>query len=1019
MLTFDEVVPTWRLADWFAPPSYPWSTAAFPAEFGLRDAALVASSCDFVEPDGLVYSIEAPETPVRTPLGAGLNFRAAITGYDAVLVPARPLGVVVEQPAYGLVCEAEDGDGLQLWLSYMADDDDGDGLAALSVSGIASLRVKVTELGCYGPIGSDARSFDAVTAAAEITIGGHVLDLDISLSGSHAALTGVFDGDKPLSLADIEHAFGLDGIQALLPGPLEHLGDVALVGFEAGVDLETLTLDSFGFEITTQHPWSLIEGVIAIQPYFSLSRHVDGGETVTDIRVGGDWWLGSARFVVELDATTGDFTAGMAVGETLDVGAMLAQLLPGITPPDCALLDLDIDGNIDDGRFGLRIETEGGWHFDVGGAEVAIENIEITADYGAGALSGHLAGDITIADWRLQVDLILDDVCRFEVLIPELNVGGLADTFLALVHLPADVPDFVLSDMMIAISPSSGLFSIAGTSATTFEPFDGLEARITRFSAERSGEAVGRTVDAALELLFTIDGIPLVAAAEYRHVETGATPESEWLFTLRQGEAALSLSGLVEALERMVGLSYPLEAGDLVIADLALSFTLGGPDRRLAVACNILSGGDTLATFRLVAEKRGAAAWSNLVNVDVSLARLDPARLPLAGPMLRQSGVTLETLRVTRASQAISLADGARFADVAKGITLPLPAIAGLDVALLASGLSHLPIGLSVAGTVPSGENATQGGPPVPVAAPAIDETRWFSINKSFGPFTLERLGLRFENDRMTLVFDSHLSLQGLTLSLAGLGLGSRLDRFDPEFRLDGVGLSFAAGPVSVSGGLLRRGAGVYAGSVRLETAGYAIGAIGQYADLGDRTSMFVFGVLEAPLGGPPCCYVRGVAAGLGLNSRLETPDISGIEDFSLVQAAMPGAGFGGLALNDVLRAMDRDIHPEAGREWLAAGLRFSSFELIQSVALLTVPLDNPGNMALIGLSRMSMPPEAPNPIAMIEVGLKATVRPASGELCVQGQLTRNSFLLSHDCHPTGVSPSAPGLPESTRAISF
>jgi hypothetical protein len=1012
LLVFDAPVAEWRMGEWFGPPPYPWSTAAFPEMLSLRDAVLVVSSCDFAEPDGFTYSIEAPETDIVAPLGAGLNFRAVIAGYDAVLDPLRPIGIVPDQPVQGLIGEAQEGEGPQLGFFHRAEE--ADALASLSVSGLASFGLRVTELGCRGPIGAEARNFDAVSAAAEITVGEHVLDLEMLLSGSHAALSGSFDGDRMLTLADIEQGFGLPDVAALLPGPLKALGGIALVGFEAGLDLETLTLGRFAFEITTQEPWVLIgPEVLKIQPYVHVSR--EAGAEDTAIRIGGDWWIGETRFTVDLDPATGDFMAGMAVGETLDMGAMLDHFAFHLNRPDCVLLDLDIDGNVEDGVFSLRIETAGGWHFDIGGgAEIAIKDIELTARYGVGALTGHLAGDIVIAGWRLGVDLILDDACTFEVLIPELKVGELAESFLALVGLPVDIPDFTLTDTLITITPTNGLFSIAGTSATPVTLFSGFKARIARFSAERSGGEGERLVEAALELVFTIDGIDLMAAAEYRHVETGKAPESEWLFTLRQGETPLSLAGLVEALERMVGLSYPLAAGDLAIRDLTLSFTLGGADRRLAAAATVTSSGDAYATFRLVAEKRGTADWSHLVNVDVSLAGVDPARLPMVGPMLRGTGLRLETLRVTRASQAMSSDDGKRLKEnVAKDIALPLPAVAGLDVSLLSSGLGNLPIGLQVANRHMSSDvpaDGTVDGEILPPPAPAqVDETRWFAIDKGFGPFTLERLGFNFQNERLTLVFDSHVSLQGFTLSLAGLGLGTRLDRFDPSFRLDGIGLGFAAGPVSVSGAMLRRGADFYAGSVRLEAAGYAIGAIGEYAapdasrpELGNATSMFVFGVLEAPLGGPPICYVRGVAAGLGINSSLRTPAVGEIQDFSLIQAALPGAGFGGMDLNAVLRAMDRDIHPMAGRQWLAAGLRFSSFELVHSVALLTVPLDRPENITLIGLSRLSMPPEAPNPIAMLEIGFTASVKPADGLVAIEGQLTRNSFLLSHDCHPTG-----------------
>ncbi|MCP4562444.1 MAG: hypothetical protein GY873_38660 [Bosea sp.] len=1019
VFVLDGVTRNWRLADWFLQPPPPWLDVAFPPDLALLDALLVFSSCDFDDPDGAIYSIDQPQTPLGTPLSAGLNFQARIAGYEQSFAAARKLcGTFDQRSAAGVIYQDEDEEEgpLQLALWYAADEREAGGLASFSASGVAKLAITVTEIGCSGPIGPDARGACGIMLYAAIAIGGRTLDLEIRLSESHAEIKAVFEDEEPLSLADIEHAFGLDALETSLPAPFDRFGEIALAGFEARVDLDRLALEHLGFDLTTQHPWTLIDGVVAIQPFFSLNRSDTDDGPQTRLSIGGDWMLGSSRFVLELDPDSGDFTASMAVGQTLDVGAVFERFLPAVARPSCVLLDLDIHGNLGRRSLGLRIETQGGWGFELGGTTISIEEIEITADYDGADFSGHLAGTIIVAGWRAHVDLVLDEECSFSVVIPELRVGEIAQDFLALVGRPVELPDFDLQQLSLSIAPASGGFSLSGISATRFEVFSGFEMQIARFSVERMIAGGRGSLNAALDMAFEIAGIELTASARYSHVEADGVPGSEWLFRAAQGGEPIRLGGLIRSLERMVGLDYPLEPGDLAVEELELAFNLGAADRHLSVSCKVTSGGKDYATFRLLAEKRaaapgGEAGWTHLVSMQVGLGLIDPAQLPVAGPMLRQgTGLKLEALRMTKASQAFAAADAERFKAMTGGADLRLPVAAGLNVVLLASGLGSVPLSLRAVADEPAPATPAVATGMLAASPPApIDETSWLIVNKGFGPFTLERLGLRFQNGRFTLLFDSHLSLQGLTLSLAGLGMGSRLDRFDPSFELAGIGIGFESGPVAISGGLLRGGPGLYQGSVRLAAAGYALSAIGEYAapdpsrpDLGDNTSMFVFGVLEAPLGGPPFCYVRGIAAGIGLSSRLRQPAAADVGDFSLVQAAMPGSGFGALGLAEIMRAMDRDVHPEAGAEWLAAGLRFSSFELIQSVALVTIPLNNPGNIALLGLSRLSMPPASPDPIAMIEVSLMASVQPAAGLIAVQGQLTRNSFLLSHDCHPTG-----------------
>ena len=48
---------------------------------------------------------------------------------------------------------------------------------------------------------------------------------------------------------------------------------------------------------------------------------------------------------------------------------------------------------------------------------------------------------------------------------------------------------------------------------------------------------------------------------------------------------------------------------------------------------------------------------------------------------------------------------------------------------------------------------------------------------------------------------------------------------------------------------------------------------------------LFVFGVLDQPLGGPPYAFVRGVAAGIVLGRALRIPSAETVSRFSLIQA--------------------------------------------------------------------------------------------------------------------------------------
>ncbi len=53
---------------------------------------------------------------------------------------------------------------------------------------------------------------------------------------------------------------------------------------------------------------------------------------------------------------------------------------------------------------------------------------------------------------------------------------------------------------------------------------------------------------------------------------------------------------------------------------------------------------------------------------------------------------------------------------------------------------------------------------------------------------------------------------------------------------------------------------------------------------------MFLYAVLNFPIGGPPFFFVTGLSAGFGFNRKLVIPDITGVATFPFVVWAT-GAG--------------------------------------------------------------------------------------------------------------------------------
>jgi hypothetical protein len=314
-------------------------------------------------------------------------------------------------------------------------------------------------------------------------------------------------------------------------------------------------------------------------------------------------------------------------------------------------------------------------------------------------------------------------------------------------------------------------------------------------------------------------------------------------------------------------------------------------------------------------------------------------------------------------------------------------------------------------------------------------------IQRTLGPLRAEKLGIGWvqSNDMLSLLFDGGISLAGFSVDLQGLSIGVPLktpnDFSKYDLDLDGLGMTLAEGPVEISAALVKlppdltatppRNYTEYDGEALVKAASFSLQALGSYAYVpnpngdGGYTSLFIFAILDAVLGGPEFFFVTGLAAGFGYNRALVLPNQSSVPQFPLVAGASDPSALGGTKQEDgswampdpatALQVLDQFVPPECGEYWLAVGVRFTSFDLINSIALLTVEFGNELEIALLDVSYMTLPPppepgaDAP-PVSYFygELGIEITVLPSEGVFTATGILTPNSFVIDPACQLTG-----------------
>ncbi|HEY0177300.1 MAG TPA: DUF6603 domain-containing protein, partial [Pedobacter sp.] len=165
--------------------------------------------------------------------------------------------------------------------------------------------------------------------------------------------------------------------------------------------------------------------------------------------------------------------------------------------------------------------------------------------------------------------------------------------------------------------------------------------------------------------------------------------------------------------------------------------------------------------------------------------------------------------------------------------------------------------------------------------------------------------------------------------------------------------------------------------------------------------SFFIYAMYQGTIGGPAFFFVTGIAAGFGYNRTVRIPDITEVAAFPLVAMALNPVP--SRSLDQILAELIRkdSIPTSPGDYWLAIGIKFSSFKIIESFVLLIVQFGTRTQFTVLGLSILAWP-DRDSPIAYVELALKASFGPDSDVISIEAMLTPNSFILDRNCKLTG-----------------
>lgn len=850
-----------------------------------------------------------------------------------------------------------------------------------------------------------------VRIASEVTDGKNQFDLTVVLSpgSDRLCISGEYEDGKVLTISGLLSLFGLDGIvpaKDLLPDQETVFGALGLRAVSLTLNTNPVSILNVGFTITSEKSWSIFEDKISLQPYFEITVEypLDSTKRKVDYTVLGRWNIGSTVFdlMYRSDKTVYACLAEDSVLNFSDITELFAK---DVSFPPVELTDVEISADVASGNYSLYLAADHVLEFSVGKAKIGIEDISFALDFVDGKFGDlSLGGTISLAGITLT-----------------LNGTYGTDRGLVFDASAYSEQDYSLGDFAAQIAKDFG---------QTFDreslPESLLSVNIRMITV--SYQSVDKVFNAYIDLenvLVVSDDFSISEIAFSLSSSRDKSVEFQVIARIRLGGAEIILSVSKEKDGFIMSGEADLE--NFTFGSIADEFGVGTDHlpgfitefavMKLGVKYNFTSKNFALnittTAGKIAAEIKSGnqSGWSIIYETDSKFS-VDLLNMPLAGELVRKIAPETSDLSVKDFMIEASSEEGVLFRCMAFGSVCEVNLYklvesreyiedsASVKVCAITKLSKSSEVcetdGLYKISTIQPDRFTTDSGK-TNGSKTAPDTIKWINLNKTFAVLTIAKAGIGLDGSRVVLLLDASLAVAPFTFSLAKAGVGINLSRLsDISFYLSGFGVVFDNGIVAVSGSFYKAASGekeVYAGSLLIKFKAVSVTAVGEYSS----GSLMAYMAVSASIGGPPAFFVTGLALGFGYNKRLTLPPVEKVPNYPLIKAAREGFNARTLA------ELNEWITDESRQNFLTAGVKFTSFKIVDGFLLLSVSFGKQFEIGVLGIADISMPPNASsNPVAKAQLALKADYNPTAGVFSVEARLTSESYILSRDCKLTG-----------------
>jgi len=808
-----------------------------------------------------------------------------------------------------------------------------------------------------------------IIVMSEITAGNDSIALSISvpISGTLLYIDGSYEDGKTFTLQKLLSIFGLDGVisaSSLLPDDESVFGSLGLKEVSITIEKNTLKIEEIDFTITAARPWSILDNKITFQPYFKMEIvcPFDSENRNTDYSLLGVWTIGPTSFDI-MYRCGGTIYAGLSEKSELNFADVAELFAEGVEFPDIKITGMEFDADIKSGNYSLYLSADDILKFDVGTTQIGIDSVSFSLNYSDGKF-GQLVitGQISLAGFTMQMSGSYGAAAGLDF-----QAVAYSDGSCSLINFASQIAE----ELGTSFSADSIPDSFAGINIRTF---------MLEYKSVDSSFLTYIDLDNVLVISeqFAIKKFSLkISCAKDSAVEFEIIAE----LNICQNTIILSLSKengefIISGSAQLENLTFKSAAEEFGINTDALpefikNFTVNSVSikynftKKTFSAALSTSAGEISAAITAGVGSEWRISYKTAPSFSINMSNM-----PLAGELVEKVSSDTTDFSVKDFEISISSKEGAEFSCLAFG------SVCEIELYKPKENSSAFIISKFT-------------------AAPAT--VKWIELNKNYSMLTISKVGIGLDNSYAALLLCASLNVSPFSFSLTDAGVGVDIaNPADFAFYLSGFGISFDNGIFSIGGSFSRNTDGkktVYQGSLSIKFKDISATAIGEYSS----GSLMAYLAVTAPIGGPPAFFVTGLAAGFGYNKRLNLPEVEDVPKFPLITAAVKGFD------SNTLEELKQCMEDEGRQNFLTAGVKFNSFQMIDGFLLLSVSFGNNLEIGVLGLADISIPPKVKtNPIAKAQLAIKAHYNQAHGVFSAEACLTSESYILSSDCKLTG-----------------